>query len=57
MNFEEQDLYDQIEMQGFIYRKFLNKKEIKICNKLVKDGLITKGKPDERNATIAYYIK
>jgi hypothetical protein len=39
-----------------LYRSFLTKKEIKICNYLVKQDLLYKAKPDERNATIAFYI-
>jgi hypothetical protein len=39
-----------------IYRKFMTTDEIKICNKLVKDDMLYKGKPDEKNATIAFYI-
>jgi predicted transcriptional regulator len=39
-----------------IYRKFMTTDEITICNKLVKDGMLYKGKPDEKNATIAFYI-
>lgn len=39
-----------------VYRKFLSKEEIKLCNKLTKDGLVYKGKPDERGATIAFFI-
>lgn len=39
-----------------IYRKFMTTDEIKICNKLVKDDILYKGKPDEKNATIAFYI-
>lgn len=39
-----------------IYRKFMTTDEIKICNKLVKDGILYKGKPDEKNATIAFFI-
>ena len=39
-----------------VYRKFMTTDEIKICNKLVKDDMLYKGKPDEKNATIAFYI-
>ena len=39
-----------------IYRKFMTADEIRICNKLVKDGMLYKGKPDEKNATIAFFI-
>ena len=39
-----------------VYRKFLTTNEIKICNKLVKEKLLYKGKPDERNSTIAFFI-
>ena len=39
-----------------IYRKFMTSDEIKLCNKLVKDGMLYKAKPDEKNATIAFYI-
>jgi predicted transcriptional regulator len=39
-----------------IYRKFMTTEEIKICNKLVKDDILYKGKPDEKNSTIAFFI-
>jgi hypothetical protein len=39
-----------------VYRKFMTTKEIKICNSLVKQDLLNKGYPDEKNATIAFYI-
>lgn len=39
-----------------VYRKFLSSDEIKICNKLVKKGMLYKAKPDEKNATIAFFI-
>jgi predicted transcriptional regulator len=39
-----------------VYRKFMTTDEVKICNKLVVGGLLYKGKPDEKNATIAYFI-
>ena len=39
-----------------VYRKFMTTDEIKLCNKLVKDDMLYKGKPDEKNATIAFYI-
>lgn len=39
-----------------IYRIFMSLEEIKLCNKLVKIGLLYKGKPDEKNSTVAFYI-
>jgi hypothetical protein len=30
--------------------------EVKICNKLVKEDMLYKAKPDEKNATIAFFI-
>lgn len=39
-----------------VYRKFMTDDEIKLCNNLVKDGMLYKGKPAEKNATIAFYI-
>jgi predicted transcriptional regulator len=39
-----------------VYRKFMSTEEIELCNKLVKDDMLYKGKPDEKNATIAFYI-
>lgn len=56
MNKEELDLLSEIELNGFVYRKFLSSKEIKIANKLVKEGLISKSYPCEKNSTIAFYI-
>jgi hypothetical protein len=56
MNSDEQELYNEIERSGFIYRKFLSKREIKICNKMVKSGHLFKGLPDEGNATIAFFV-
>ncbi len=53
---EEQELYNEIERSEFVYRKFLSKEEIKICNRMVKSGHLFKGLPDEGGATIAYFI-
>ncbi len=39
-----------------VYRKFMTTDEVKICNKLVKEDILYKGKPDEKNATIAFFI-
>jgi len=39
-----------------VYRKFMSTDEVKICNKLVKIGMLYKSKPDEKNATIAFFI-
>jgi len=54
----EQMMLDELEtsLSGFVYRKFLSTEEIKACNRLVKKGKLTKGKPLETNATIAYFI-
>lgn len=41
---------------GFVYRKFISTDEIKLCNKLVKEDLLYKSYPDEKNATIAFFI-
>ena len=34
----------------------MSSKEVKLCNKLTKDNMLYKGKPDEKNATIAFFI-
>jgi hypothetical protein len=39
-----------------VYRKFMTADEVKICNKLVKEDILYKAKPDEKNATIAFFI-
>jgi hypothetical protein len=39
-----------------VYRKFMTIDEVKICNKLVKEDMLCKSKPDEKNATIAFFI-
>ena len=39
-----------------VYRKFMTTDEVKICNKLVKEDMLYKGKPSEKNATIAFFI-
>jgi hypothetical protein len=39
-----------------VYRKFMTTDEVKICNKLVKEDMLYKSKPDEKNATIAFFI-
>jgi ribosomal protein S8 len=49
-------ILNEIENSSWVYRKFMSSDEIKICNKLVKDGFIYKAKPDEKNATIAFFI-
>lgn len=50
-------LLDEIEgSPSGIYRKFMTLEEIKLCNTLVKDNLLYKGKPDDKNATVSFYI-
>jgi hypothetical protein len=39
-----------------VYRMFMTTDEVKICNKLVKEDMLYKAKPDEKNATIAFFI-
>jgi hypothetical protein len=39
-----------------VYRKFMTTDEVKICNKLLKEDMLYKSKPDEKNATIAFFI-
>lgn len=39
-----------------VYRKFMSSEEIRLCNQLVKEGMLYKGKPDEKGATIAFFI-
>lgn len=46
---------DIMEGHGLL-RIFLTKEDIKDCNILVKKGLLLKGKPDHKNATIAFFI-
>lgn len=51
------DILTEIERSSSgVYRKFMSSIEIKICNRLVKRGFLSKGKPDERGATIAFFI-
>ena len=38
-----------------VYRKYMSNDEIKLCDKLVKDDYLYKSKPDEKNATIAFF--
>lgn len=46
---------DNMEGHGLL-RIFLTKEDIKDCNILVKNGLLFKGKPEHKNATIAFFI-
>lgn len=46
----------EVNNSSYVYRKLMSKEEINLCNKLIKDGLLYKSKPDEINATIAYFI-
>ena len=49
-------ILSEIESSSFVHRIFMNSDDVRICNKLVKEGLLRKGKTSERNATIAFYI-
>jgi len=40
-----------------ILRKFLTKEEIKIVNKLVKDGKLSKGVSDDKHRNVIFYFK
>lgn len=54
--------YQQILMEIYlshgngVLRKFLSKDEIKLCNQLTKSGFLVKGKSDEKNGSVAFYI-
>jgi hypothetical protein len=37
-------------------RKFMTTEEIKMANKLVKKGLMEKGKSDEKKSSVTYYV-
>ena len=50
------ELLNEIQRSGYVYRKFLSTKEIKVCNLLTKEGILEKGYPDERGATIAFFL-
>lgn len=38
-----------------LLRKLMNKEEIRIANKLVKSGLLIKGRTDDKQKSICYY--
>ena len=40
-----------------LLRKLMSKDEIKLANKLVKEGKMIKGRSDDKQKTIVYYIK
>jgi len=37
-------------------RNFLSAKVIKACDELVKEGYLQKGKSDEKNSTVSYFL-
>lgn len=39
-----------------VLRKFLSTERIKICNKLVKLGLMCKGTSDDKHKNVVYYV-
>jgi hypothetical protein len=39
-----------------VLRKMMSSEEIKMANKLVKKGLIEKGKSDDKKSSVIYYI-
>ena len=39
-----------------VLRKLLTPPEIKICNKLVKKGVMEKGMSDEAKSSVVYYV-
>jgi hypothetical protein len=41
---------------GTVLRKFMSSDEIKRCNRLVKLGLLCKGKSDDSIASVCYYV-
>jgi hypothetical protein len=53
---EEVKLLEEIESSKGVLRIFMSTEEIKICNKLVKMGLLTKGKNDAKNGTVIYNV-
>lgn len=53
---ERFEILNEIQLSGFIYRKFLSTNEIKLCNQLTKENILEKGYPDEGNATIAFFL-
>lgn len=39
-----------------VLRKFMKSEEIKTSNKLVKKGLMEKGKSDDKKSNVIYYV-
>lgn len=39
-----------------VLRKFMSTEEIKKCNRLVKLGVLCKGKSDDKNSSVSYYV-
>jgi hypothetical protein len=39
-----------------VLRKFMTSEEIKTSNKLVKKGLMEKGKSDDKKSNVVYYV-
>jgi len=50
------EILRELEQAPFIYRSFMSSEEKKLCNQLVKEGLIYKSTPPDKNATLAFYI-
>ena len=49
-------LLSEIYANESVLRLFLSKEEINACNQMLKLGYICKGRREEKNATISYYI-
>lgn len=49
-------ILEEIEKSGSILMIFMHSYEIKLCNQMVKDGLLYKGKLDQIGATTSFFI-
>ena len=50
------ELLDDPSIYSGILRKFMSTDEIKAANQLVKDGMLIKGKSDDRQKSVMYYL-
>lgn len=53
---DELNFLKSVDLETGILRKFMSVDEIKLANKLVKQGLLDKGVSDEIKGSVTYYI-
>jgi len=51
-----QQLIEDIKLEGSLLRNMMDKEEIKLANKMVKEGILYKGTSDDRQGSVQFIL-